>query len=85
MDNPGFLSIIIDNLPKVKSANSRCYLQPFSLNDIYPQFENGFYQYEGSITQPPCSEIVTYIIQRETIAVSKRQVSTKFFESCFVK
>ena len=74
MDNPGFLSIIIDNLNNVKNPKSSCHIQPFSLNDIYPQFDYNYYKYEGSITQPPCSEIVTYIIQSETIAVSKRQV-----------
>ncbi|EEB13824.1 carbonic anhydrase, putative [Pediculus humanus corporis] len=75
VDNPGFLSIIIDNLNNVKNPKSSCHIQPFSLNDIYPQFDYNYYKYEGSITQPPCSEIVTYIIQSETIAVSKRQMS----------
>ncbi|KAK6617558.1 hypothetical protein RUM44_005146 [Polyplax serrata] len=75
VDNPGFLNIITDNLHNVKHPKSRCHIQPFSLSDIYPEFQHGYYKYEGSITQPPCSEIVTYIVQTETIAVSKRQMS----------
>ncbi|KAL0271091.1 UNVERIFIED_CONTAM: hypothetical protein PYX00_008301 [Menopon gallinae] len=75
VDNPSFLHTVTENLYKIQKPKTRCYIEPFPLTDIFPEFYNSYFKYDGSITQPPCSEIVTYIIQTETIAVSRRQMA----------
>lgn len=46
--------------------------------DIAPLVANttGYYQLDGSLTTPPCSEGVTWIISKTTIQASKEQFST---------
>lgn len=36
----------------------------------------GTYQYEGSLTTPPCSQIVTWVLKKEPLKVSAEQIDT---------
>ena len=47
----------------------------FTLNaaDFIPS-ERGYYHYDGSLTTPPCSEVVSWVVMTESIAVSQAQV-----------
>ncbi len=36
--------------------------------------ERGYYRYEGSLTTPPCSETVTWLLLREPIGVAKADI-----------
>ena len=40
---------------------------------VYPEY-HGYYTYEGSLTTPPCSEIVTFIVMERTISITEEQV-----------
>ncbi|XP_076678679.1 carbonic anhydrase 1 [Andrena cerasifolii] len=73
-DNP-YMDHIVTNLWRIVERETKVHIPPFPLNWIFPPFEKNYYSYSGSLTQPPCSEIVTWIIQPEPIAISSSQVA----------
>ncbi len=44
------------------------------LGDLLPKNLSLFYRYDGSLTTPPCSEIVTWIVYPEIIDIGISQV-----------
>lgn len=44
------------------------------LKDVLPADTNAFYRYKGSLTTPPCDEIVMWTIFKEVIEVSQEQI-----------
>ena len=44
--------------------------------------QRGYYTYSGSLTTPPCSEIVTWYILKKTVPISSAQLAT--FEKYYV-
>ncbi|KAG7190970.1 hypothetical protein KM043_007020 [Ampulex compressa] len=79
-DNP-YLDQIVTNLWRIAQVGATAHIPPFPLEWILPPFEKNYYTYNGSLTQPPCSEIVTWIIQPEPIAISPYQVA-EFRKMC---
>lgn len=75
-DNP-YLDHIVSNLWRVTCPGSRVYIPPFPLEWVFSPFDRDYYTYSGSLSQPPCSEIVTWIVQQEPIAISLSQVHSK--------
>ncbi|XP_076302138.1 carbonic anhydrase 1-like [Lasioglossum baleicum] len=73
-DNP-YLDHIVTNLWRIVQPGSKVYVPPFPLLWIFPTFQKDYYTYSGSFTQPPCSEIVTWILHPEPIAISPSQVA----------
>ncbi|XP_057331686.1 carbonic anhydrase 1-like [Microplitis mediator] len=69
------LDPIITNLSRVTDANTKVYIPPFYLDTLFPLFESKFYSYNGSLAQPPYSEIVTWIIQSKLLGVSSFQMA----------
>ena len=43
------------------------------LNHLLPS-ERGYYTYMGSLTTPPCSEGVLWMVMRQPVAVSQGQI-----------
>ncbi|XP_068082943.1 carbonic anhydrase 1-like [Anabrus simplex] len=74
VDNP-YLDHIVNNLWRVASPSSCVPIPPFPLDWLYAPFKHCYYTYNGSLTQPPCSEVVTWIIQSDPIAISSQQVA----------
>jgi len=37
--------------------------------------DSGFYRYEGSLTTPPCSEIVNWVVMRKPVTASPEQIA----------
>ncbi|KAJ9583189.1 hypothetical protein L9F63_022460 [Diploptera punctata] len=74
VDNP-LLDSIVNNLFLIAQPGSTSVIPQFPLNQVYPPFENKYYTYNGSLTQPPCYESVIWIIQPEGLAVSSRQMN----------
>ncbi|XP_076629931.1 carbonic anhydrase 1 [Colletes latitarsis] len=73
-DNP-YLDQIVTNLWRITQPGTKFHIPPFPLEWIFSPFEKSYYTYSGSLTQPPCSEIVTWIVQPEPIAISTFQVA----------
>lgn len=46
----------------------------FNAASLLPANRNEFYQYRGSLTTPPCSEAVTWIVMKEAVTASPQQV-----------
>ncbi|XP_014469159.1 PREDICTED: carbonic anhydrase 1-like [Dinoponera quadriceps] len=82
MDNP-YLDHIVSNLWRIIKPNSKVNIPPFPLEWIFAPFDRDYYTYNGSLSQPPCSEIVTWIIQKEPIVISALQVE-RFRKICSV-
>lgn len=46
---------------------------PFDINKFLPK-ENSYYHFEGSLTTPPCTEGVNWVVLKHSVKVSKEQV-----------
>lgn len=53
------------------------FLDPFILRDLLPASLGSYYRYTGSLTTPPCSEIVEWIVFRKPVPISYHQVDTQ--------
>ncbi len=67
-----FLKNFSDNLPAAKDDN---YSSTTKVNagDLIPS-TGGYFTYSGSLTTPPCSEIVTWIVMKNPIQISASQI-----------
>lgn len=48
-------------------------MQPVDLNELLPA-DRGYYTYMGSLTTPPCSEGVLWMVMRQPVPVSQAQI-----------
>ena len=72
------LEPLVKVLPKLTRFNSSAVIhERLSIDKMLPFDRNLFYRYSGSLTTPPCSESVTFILFANTIKISPSQV--KFF------
>lgn len=71
--NPA-LEKIIDNLPKQKNIVYPIQNTNFNPGSLLPQTHD-FYNFVGSLTTPPCTEGVQWIIMPTTIKATKQQIT----------
>jgi carbonic anhydrase len=72
-DNANFL--FLHTLSYIQKAQESAFaLSQTSLRDLLPSNVGAYFVLHGSLTTPPCSESVTWIIFKEPIAISRRQV-----------
>ncbi|XP_017786525.1 PREDICTED: carbonic anhydrase 7 [Nicrophorus vespilloides] len=72
------LAQLVKFLPSVLDFNKRVQInETFTLASILPPFETmeRFYTYRGSLTTPPCSEAVTWILFPDPLPVSVSQMN----------
>ncbi|EHB15643.1 Receptor-type tyrosine-protein phosphatase gamma [Heterocephalus glaber] len=50
------------------------FLDPFVLRDLLPASLGSYYRYTGSLTTPPCSEIVEWIVFQKPVPISYHQL-----------
>jgi len=75
VDNPN-LKGITDNLKKIREAESESEVTDFSVQDLISAASQGpYFNYRGSLTTPPCSEIVNWIIFDTKIPISSAQLN----------
>lgn len=50
------------------------FLEPFVLRDLLPSSIGSYYRYIGSLTTPPCSKVVEWIVFSRPVFLSYKQV-----------
>uniref|UniRef100_A0A8C6URA5 protein-tyrosine-phosphatase n=1 Tax=Neogobius melanostomus TaxID=47308 RepID=A0A8C6URA5_9GOBI len=73
LDNPA-VEPIIHGLKGVVHHEKETFLEPFVLKDLLPSSLGSYYRYTGSLTTPPCSKVVEWIIFSRPIYVSYKQL-----------
>nr|XP_033781665.1 receptor-type tyrosine-protein phosphatase gamma isoform X3 [Geotrypetes seraphini] len=72
-NNPA-LGPIIHGLKGVVHHEKETFLDPFVLRDLLPASLGSYYRYTGSLTTPPCSEIVEWIVFSRPVPISYHQL-----------
>ncbi|KAM8931071.1 receptor-type tyrosine-protein phosphatase gamma isoform 2-T2 [Pelodytes ibericus] len=72
-NNPA-LDPIIHGLKGVVHHEKETTLDPFILRDLLPTSLDSFYRYTGSLTTPPCSEIVEWVVFSRPVLISYHQL-----------
>lgn len=68
------LEKIIAQLGKIEFKNQGTKINvPVDPSQFLPE-DIGFYTYQGSLTTPPCSECVIWIVFKQPVEVSNEQV-----------
>ncbi|XP_066489761.1 receptor-type tyrosine-protein phosphatase zeta [Tiliqua scincoides] len=73
-DNKHFKSII-DGVASVSRFGKKSELEPFVLLNLLPNSTDKYYTYNGSLSSPPCSETVEWIIFKDPVNISENQLS----------
>jgi carbonic anhydrase len=63
-----------NNLPKVKEEEEAREGVQIDANDLLPS-ERRYYTFEGSLTTPPCSENVTWLVLEQPVPVSAAEIA----------
>ncbi|XP_068132500.1 receptor-type tyrosine-protein phosphatase zeta isoform X2 [Hyperolius riggenbachi] len=67
---------VIDGVQTVHRFGKKAELEPFVLLDLLPDYSDKYYTYNGSLTTPPCSELVEWIIFKDTVTISHAQLES---------
>ncbi|GLG93925.1 Carbonic anhydrase 7 [Gryllus bimaculatus] len=67
---------IVDVLPEVTQPHTNARLhKPITLDSLLPENRMNYFTYNGSLTTPPCLEVVTWIEFKQPILLSEAQVA----------
>uniref|UniRef100_A0A0P4WBY1 Carbonic anhydrase n=1 Tax=Scylla olivacea TaxID=85551 RepID=A0A0P4WBY1_SCYOL len=68
------LQPIIDGLAQISKPQKTAMISPVILRDMLPDNVDDFFRYEGSLTTPPCSEVVVWTVFKDAISISNTQL-----------